>query len=85
MENAAKSPPGASTFDRNKLLNINASALAHPAEARSLRLYITQTPGVYGTNHLLETVDLTTPTGPNPSTPIKSEFNYLGTEAFQPE
>lgn len=85
VENAAKSPPGASTFDRNKLLNINASALVHPAEARSLRLYITQTPGVYGTNHLLETVDLTTPTGPNPSTPIKNEFNYLGTEAFQPE
>lgn len=85
LENASKSPPAASTFDRNKLMSINASALVHPADARDLRVYITQTPGVYGTNHLLETVDLTTPTGPNPATPTKNEFNYLGSETFQAE
>lgn len=86
LENAAKSPPAASTFDRNKSVRIDASALSpHPSDARKLNLYITQTPGVYGTNHLLETVDLTTPTGPNPSTPTKNDFTYLGTENFQPD
>jgi hypothetical protein len=80
LEDAAQVPPVVTSFNRNKAVEITAAGISHPADMATLRVYITQIPGVYGTNHLFEEVDLSTPTGPNPATPVKNTFNYLGSE-----
>lgn len=91
LEDATKTPPAVNTFDRNKSLEINlrpiisTAGATPPADARILKVYVTQTPGVYGTNSLFEEIDLTTPTGPDPATPIKNLLHFLGSENLQPE
>lgn len=74
IENTAQAPPTINTFDKNKSLSISYSGFTHPAEATKLRVYVTQNPGVYGTNHLLREVDLTTPFAVNAT--------YLGSEVL---
>lgn len=85
LEDSTQTPPTVTSFNRNKAVEITTAGISHPSEMATLRVYITQIPGVYGTNHLLEEVDLSTPTGPNPATPVKNTFSYLGSESLAAE
>lgn len=73
--NVDAQPPTTNTFDAARKVNISWAALTHPTSAARLRVYVTQQPGIYGTNCLLNDIDLTA----SPPTSI----DYLGSETLQ--
>lgn len=74
-QNTTVQPPSTTTFDANKKVRIDWSALVpYPATASKLRVYVSQQPGLWSVDHMLTEIDLTA----SPPTFI----DYLGSETL---
>lgn len=72
-QNTNIQPPTVSTFDAVRKVRISWASMTHPAAAKYIRVYVTQTGGMWSTSHLLSQVDIS---GGSPPTYI----DYLGSE-----
>lgn len=69
------SPPTANTFDAIRSVTIDWSAITHPDDAKTLRVYVTQQNHLWGSNHILQQIDLVTG-------PVPTSYVYTGTEVL---
>lgn len=74
-QNVNVQPPTNSTFDAARKVRISWAAITHPANARYLRVYITQQAGLWSEDHLLNEIDLTTG--------ASNYIDYLGSESLR--
>lgn len=74
--NAGVQPPTTNTFDANKKVTIDWSAMTPPVGAVKMRVYVTQQIGMWATQHLLTEVGITSGAFDSPS------IDYLGSESL---
>lgn len=75
-QNVNVQPPTTNTFNATKSIHISWSDITHPTTVTGLKVYITQQPGIWTTNHLLLTVPITS------GAASVQYVDYLGNESL---